>query len=84
MCAKDLDRDGGVVSAQRAREFAGRYTNIRLRADRMRDLLAQLPDKAVITLIVRTDYLPDSATDAQQDDYPATPPDQRVDKVRCK
>lgn len=66
------------------RKYAGRYTNIRLRADRMRELLAQLPDNAVVTLIVRTDYLPDSATDAQQDDYPATPPDQRVDKIRCK
>jgi hypothetical protein len=66
------------------RKYAGRYTNIRLRADRMRELLALIPNSAVVTLIVRTDYLPDSATDAQQDDYPATPPDQRVDKARRK
>ena len=66
------------------RKYAGHYTNIRLRADRMRELLALIPDNAVATLIVRTDYLPDSATDAQQDDYPAIPPEQRIDKARYK
>ena len=66
------------------RKYAGHYTNIRLRADRMRELLALIPDNAVATLIVRTDYLPDSAADAQQDDYPAIPPEQRIDKARYK
>lgn len=66
------------------RKYAGRYANIRLRADRMRDLLALLPDSAVVTLIVRADYLPDSSAAAQQDDYPATPPEQRIDKARYK
>lgn len=66
------------------RKYAGRYTNIRLRADRMRELLALLPDSVVTTLIVRADYLPDNAAAGPQDDYPAVPPEQRVDKARYK
>lgn len=49
------------------REYGGTYTNVRLTVPRMRELLGLLPDSSVVTLIVRTDCLPD--VPIQQDDY---------------
>ena len=65
------------------RKHAGRYTNIRLKVERVRELLERLPDKAVVTLIVRTDLL-DAPGEIKQDDYPAVPLDQRIDIDRNK
>lgn len=62
------------------REYDGAYTNIRLTVPRMRELLDLLPDSSVVTLIVRTDCLPD--TPIQQDDYPAVPEAERFDLAR--
>lgn len=65
------------------RKYAGRYTNIRLKVERVRELLERLPDKAVVTVIVRTDLL-DAPGEIKQDDYPAVPLDQRIDIDRNK
>lgn len=62
------------------REYGGTYTNVRLKVARMRELLGMLPDSAVVTLIVRTDCLPDAPI--QQDDYPAVPEAERFDLAR--
>lgn len=62
------------------REFGGTYTNVRLKVTRMRELLGTLPDSAVVTLIVRTDCLPDAPI--HEDDYPAVPEAERFDLAR--
>lgn len=46
----------------------------------MRELLGTLPDSAVVTLIVRTDCLPD--VPLHEDDYPAVPEAERFDLAR--
>ena len=65
------------------RKYAGRYTNIRLKVERVRELLERMPGKAVVTIIVRTDLL-DATSEIKQDDYPAVPLDQRIDIDRNK
>lgn len=62
------------------RALEGRYTNLRLRVDRMRQLLEELPDTAVVTLIVRSEYLPDEPI--PQDDYPEVPENEWLDAMR--
>ena len=65
------------------RVYAGKYTNLRLKASKMRSVVNRLPDDAVVTLIVRTSMLDgDEAT--TQDDYQAVPHGRRCDKVRSK
>ena len=62
------------------REYGGTYTNVRLKVARMRELLGMLPDSAVVTLIVRTDCLPDAPI--HEDDYPTVPEAERFDLAR--
>ena len=65
------------------RSYAGRYTNLRLKASRMRNVVDQLPDNAVVTLIVRSSYL-ENFGDIKHDEYPSVPDGERCDKVRSK
>lgn len=63
------------------------YTNIRLRNDRMKVLLATLPDDAVVTVICRRDLLPEKMhayLATHQDKDPAIPADKRKDAPRSK
>lgn len=56
------------------------YRTIRLTTARMRKLLEELPDSAVLTLIVRRDVMPDRIV--IEDDYAPVPPELRIDKPR--
>ena len=65
------------------------YINIRLRADRMRVLLATLPDDAVVTLIARRDIFTEKMvayfSDMEHQDRDAPiPQHERIDKCRNK
>ena len=65
------------------------YINIRLRADRMRVLLATIPDDAITTLIVRRDVLTEKMASYfsdvdHQDRDPPIPKSERIDKARNK
>ena len=64
------------------RQYRHTYKNIRLKAVKMRALLEQIPDDAVVTIIFRQDVLP--AGPIQQDDFSAVPEAQRVDAKRSK
>ena len=64
------------------RQYRHTYKNIRLKAAKMRALLEQIPDDAVVTMIFRQDVLP--AGPIQQDDFSAVPEAQRVDAKRSK
>lgn len=62
------------------RAYAGMYTNLRLKVSDMRGVLAQMKDNVVVTLIVRTSYLP---TERQEEaDYPAVQEADRIDVIR--
>jgi hypothetical protein len=58
------------------------YRTIRLTTARMRKLLEELPDSAVLTLIARRDVMPDCIV--IEDDYAPVPPELRIDKPRMK
>ena len=69
------------------RESAETYANVRLKATRMRSLLAHIPDDAVVTLVVRRDALNDRETKEyteRQDRDAPIPVTQRIDKNRNK
>lgn len=65
------------------RVYAGKYTNLRLKASKMRAIVDKLPDSAVVTLIVRSSFLDGMNTNVQ-DEYPPVPVGERLDKVRAK
>lgn len=59
------------------RGYGGRYTNLRLKVNDMRRLLTSINGNVVVTMIVRSDYLPDILP--EQADYPAVPVEDRID-----
>lgn len=47
------------------RAYEKKYTNVRLHVEEMRRVLSQMPDNAVVTLIARTEILPEIGIQAQ-------------------
>lgn len=87
----DVDADYGPDNCRWAgtleqqlnqRKYNQMYTNLRLRVRDMRNVLAQLDDNIVVTLIVRTAYLPGEYP--EQADYPPVPMEDRQDAERKK
>lgn len=73
---------GGLEQKLNTRKYNQMYTNLRLRVRDMRNVLAQLDDNIVVTLIVRSVYLPGECP--EQADYPPVPLEDRQDIERQK
>lgn len=62
------------------RKYSKTYKNIRLKVSRMIELLSNMAQDAVVTVIIRRDLLPSS--DIDEDDFIAVPKDERFDLIR--
>lgn len=81
-CPDNCRWAGELEQRLNMRKYNGMYTNLRLRVADMRNVLAQLDDSVVVTLIVRSAYLPGECP--KQADYPPVPPEDRRDTERQK
>lgn len=79
-CPHNCRWAGGTEQKLNTREYNGRYTNLRLRVDDMRRVLSEMRGNIVVTMIIRTEYLP-NCVPQEQADYPPVPVDERIDKV---
>lgn len=57
-----------------------KYEKVRLTVKRMREYLDSLDDKAIVTLIVSQNHV--MPVNGEQDDFPPTPVEDRIDSVR--
>ena len=73
---------GELEQKLNTRKYNQMYTNLRLRVRDMRNVLAQLDDNIVVTLIVRTAHLLGECP--EQADYPPVPLEDRQDIERQK
>lgn len=73
---------GELEQRLNTRKYKQMYTNLRLRVADMRNVLAQLDDNIVVTLIVRSAHLPGECP--EQADYPPVPLEDRQDIERQK
>lgn len=81
-CPDNCRWAGELEQRLNMRKYNQMYTNLRLHVRDMREVLTQLGDNIVVTLIVRTAYLPGELP--EQADYPPVPLEDRQDAVRHK
>lgn len=79
-CPENCRWAGELEQMLNKRKFNQMYKNLRLKVKDMREVLANMGDEIVVTLIARTSYLPDSSL--QEADYPSVPAEDRVDSER--
>lgn len=81
-CPSNCRWAGTLEQMLNTRETGKIYKNIRLRVNRMRAYLQEMPDDAVVTLVARRDCLP--TRDVIEDDYLPIPESERIDLRRPK
>lgn len=81
-CPENCRWAGFLEQKLNTRAYDGKYTNVRLNVKRMRDLLDGMRGDVVVTMIVRSQYLPGAVSIEDQDDYPPVPIDERFDVER--
>ena len=59
------------------RAYDGKYENVRCKVSDMRNMLESMPGNVVVTLVVRSCYLPDVMP--EKSDYPSVPENERYD-----